>query len=320
MQALLALVSMAVAVCAAPQPRQLAGLNDLFVAQGKLFWGNIADSNTLGISQNEAILASEFGAVTPENSMKWDATEPTQNGFSYTGSDAVVDWATANSKQVRGHTLVWHSQLPSWVQSIGDAASLTSVIQNHISNLAGRYAGKVYAWDVVNEIFNEDGTLRSSVFSNVLGQDFVTIAFQAAREADPNAKLYINDYNLDSVNAKVQGLVSLVNSVNSGEKLIDGIGTQTHLSAGGSSGVAAAIKALAATGLEVAVTELDIASAPAADYVAVAQACLDEPLCVSITTWGVADPNSWRSQTQPLLFDGNYSPKPAYTALVDLLS
>ncbi|KAL1733906.1 glycoside hydrolase family 10 protein [Schizophyllum commune] len=303
MQALLALVSMAVAVCAAPQPRQLAGLNDLFVAQGKLFWGNIADSNTLGISQNEAILASEFGAVTPENSMK--------NGFSYTGSDAVVDWATANSKQVRGHTLVWHSQLPSWVQSIGDAASL-------VGTLSFRHC--LHQLMSLSEIFNEDGTLRSSVFSNVLGQDFVTIAFQAAREADPNAKLYINDYNLDSVNAKVQGLVSLVNSVNSGEKLIDGIGTQTHLSAGGSSGVAAAIKALAATGLEVAVTELDIASAPAADYVAVAQACLDEPLCVSITTWGVADPNSWRSQTNPLLLDGNYSPKPAYTALVDLLS
>ncbi|KAL1747827.1 glycoside hydrolase family 10 protein [Schizophyllum fasciatum] len=296
MQVLFALVSMAVA--------------------GKLFWGNIADSNTLGISQNAALLASEFGAVTPENSMKWDATEPTQNGFSYTGADAVVDWATANNKQVRGHTLVWHSQLPGWVSSIGDKASLTSVIQNHISNLAGRYAGKVYG----NEIFNEDGSLRSSVFSNVLGQDFVTIAFQAAREADPNAKLYINDYNLDSNNAKVQGLVKLVNSVNSGEKLIDGIGTQTHLSAGGSSGVAAAIKALAATGAEVAVTELDIASAPAADYVAVAQACLDEPLCVSITSWGVADPNSWRSETSPLLFDGNYSPKPAYNSLVDLLS
>jgi endo-1,4-beta-xylanase len=298
------------------------GLNAKFVAKGKKFWGSAADQNTLNIAANVAILKSDFGQVTPENSMKWDTVEPNRYQFHFDGGDYLVNWAASNGKQVRGHTLVWHSQLPSWVPAINDKDTLTQVIQNHVNNVVSRWKGKIYAWDVVNECLNEDGSLRSSVFKNVLGESFITIAFQAARAADPNAKLYINDYNLDSNNVKTQAMVALIKRINANGKLIDGVGTQMHLGQGGAGGAAAAINALASTGLEVAITELEIAGAAPDDYVTVVNACLSNPSCVSITSAGVSDSRSWGSPSSSgsLLWNSSYQPKPAYFAVLDALN
>ncbi|KAF2680974.1 glycoside hydrolase family 10 protein [Lentithecium fluviatile CBS 122367] len=288
----------------------------------KLYIGVATDRGLLADATNAQIIIDDFGQVTPENSMKWDATEPTQNTFNFAASDALVTWATTNKKIIRGHTTVWHSQLPSWVSSITDKDTLTAVMKNHINKLLGQYKGKIYAWDVVNEILAEDGTFRSSVFYNVLGEDFVKIAFETARAADPAAKLYINDYNLDSPGyAKTTSMISKVTAWKAAGVPIDGIGSQSHLNSQywPVSDNAAALKKICAVVDECAITELDIAGGSASEYATAVKGCVDVANCVGITVWGVSDKDSWRASTTPLLFDASFQAKEAYNAVCAIL-
>lgn len=330
MKATVALLTLLVA------PSAVLGLLDpKFKNKGKKYFGTATDPNTFSDSTVKLIVTSDFGAVTPENSMKWDATEPSRGNFVFTNADSLVNFATSNGRLIRGHTLVWHSQLPSWVSSIGDKNTLTSVIQNHVSVVAGRYKGKIYAWDVVNEVFNDDGSFRSSVFYRLLGESFIDIAFKAARAADPNAKLYINDYSLDGPGAKVDAMIALIGRLKSRGVPIDGVGSQAHLIVGQVGGVATQLQRLAATGLDVAITELDIRipkpvtssllTQQQNDYNTVTKACLNISKCVGITVWGVSDKYSWVDSTfptydAPLLWDDYFNRKAAYTGVDSALN
>ncbi|KAF1993553.1 glycoside hydrolase family 10 protein [Amniculicola lignicola CBS 123094] len=291
------------------------------VAKGKLYFGTATDQNRFNTGSNAAIIKANFGQVSPENSMKWDQTETSRDKYNYAGADAFMKFATDNKQLVRGHTFVWHSQLPGWVSQINNKATLTTVVQNHITTMMTRWKGQIYGWDVMNEIFDESGGFRSSVFYNVLGQDFVRIAFEAARKADPAAKLYINDYNLDTASyAKTQGMVRNVKNWISQGIPIDGIGSQGHLTAGQAANAPAAMAALCAAAPECALTEVDIQNANGQDWGNIVKACLNQANCVGITVWGVRDTDSWRPSGNPLLFDSSYKPKSAYNQVLAALA
>src|SRR5947209_3765077 len=166
--------------------------------------GSFGTELTGGMPNNQTIASiagTQFDMVTPGNEMKWDTTEPSNGNYNFSPGDGIVNFAQAHSMRVRGHNLVWHSQLPGWVSSL-PSSQVSSVMQQHIATEVGRYKGKIAVWDVVNEPFNEDGSLRSDVFTQAMGSGYIATALRAARTADPSAKLFLNDFNIEAVNAK----------------------------------------------------------------------------------------------------------------------
>ncbi|MER7533846.1 non-reducing end alpha-L-arabinofuranosidase family hydrolase [Streptomyces sp. NPDC097704] len=305
-----------------PSSAGAAGLGTQAAPSGRYF-GTAVAAGRLGDSAYTAIADREFNMITPENEMKWDAIEPSRGNFDFGPADRIVDRALAHGQRLRGHTTVWHSQLPSWVGSIRDAKTLRSVMNHHITTEMAHYKGKIYAWDVVNEAFADGGSgrLRDSVFQKVLGNGFIEEAFRTARTADPSAKLCYNDYNIENwSDAKTQGVYRMVKDFKSRGVPIDCVGFQSHFGAGGPpASFKTTLAGFAALGVDVQITELDIAQASPTHYANTVSTCLSVARCTGITVWGVRDSDSWRRGESPLLFDSNGKPKPAYTAVMNTL-
>ncbi|KAK3495239.1 glycoside hydrolase superfamily [Neurospora hispaniola] len=306
-----------------PGQRERAGLESAYPKYDEIMWKS-----------------GEFGQTTPTNGQKWLFTEPTQGTFNFTEGDIVASLAHQHHKLLRCHALVWHSQLAPWVEAGNwTKDELRAIIVSHITNVMTHYKGQCYAWDVVNEAFNEDGTYRESVFSTVLGGDeFIQLAFETASKLDPKAKLYYNDYNLESPSVKTEAVRKLVRQLQSKKIKIDGVGFQAHLTAESRPTLdehVAAIEGFAELGVEVALTELDVRLEMPGNATNLAQqkeayknavgACVQVDGCIGVTIWDFYDPFSWVPAVFPgegaaLLWFDDFSRHPAYEGVVEALT
>lgn len=210
------------------------------------------------------LLMREYNTITSENIMKWEVINPEAEVFDWTEPDLFVQFGEDNDMFIVGHTLVWHNQLSGYVEDITEPEMMRAALKDHIDAVAGRYKGRINAWDVVNEALNEDGTMRESVFYQVLGEDYMTAAFKmAAAAAGTETELYYNDYNMWNAD-KRDGAIRMLNRMRANGARIDGVGMQAHYSIVGPTidTIEQAIEAYAAAGYKVMMTKLDVTVLP----------------------------------------------------------
>src|SRR3984893_6618454 len=296
-------------------------------------------------------LAREFNMVEPENVMKWGAIRPAQDKFNFGPGDEVVAFAQAHGMKVRGHCLLWSEHNPSWLsKGTFTPEQLSELLREHITTVMKHYSGRVFAWDVVNEAFLANGAIEPSIWYDGPGIGFagkgtayIEQAFRWARAADPKALLFYNDYDTEGLNPKSDAVYAMVKDFKRRGVPIDGVGIQAHIFSfdmKGISSLAANLARLTRLGVQVHITEMDVALpldanrslmdhaglARQADiYRFVATACLQQPACTAFQTWGFTDKYSWipgftkGAKGKALLFDQSYAPKPAYEALREVL-
>ncbi|UWE11275.1 endo-1,4-beta-xylanase [Actinacidiphila bryophytorum] len=321
------------ALVSASSAQAATSLRTLAEAQGRYF-GTALTAGDLSNTGETTIANAQFDMVTPGNEMKWDTTEPSSGHFNFGPGDQIANYASAHNMRVRGHNLVWHAQLPSWVSNL-PSNQVQGAMDNHITTEVSHYKGKIYAWDVVNEPFNGDGSFVNDAFYRAMGSNYFAEALRTAHAADPAAKLYINDYNIEGQNAKSNAMYNLAKSLLAQGVPLGGIGFESHFIVGQvPSDFRANMQRFADLGLDVAVTELDDrmqlpASSSglqqqATDYGNIVKDCLAVSRCVGVSQWGVDDANSWIDGTFPgygaaTMYDRNFQPKAAYYSTVTAL-
>jgi len=316
--------------------------------QSGILVGAAARSSQLTEAAYAATLAREFNMLEPEDVMKWEVLRPDPESFDFYEADRLVDFAFRHNMKVRGHTLVWHQQNPAWLmrgQFTPD--QLARLLETHIKTVVGHYRGKVFAWDVANEAFDEQprlGQLRDTIWYDrpgigLAGSDtaYLERCFRWAHEADPQALLFYNEAEADTLGPKSDAIYAMVRDFRKRGVPIDGVGLQMHLSNlhPDVASISANIGRFAALGVQVHITEMDVSlpvdtegNASPEDvqqqaniYRQIVAACLAHRGCTAIQTWGFTDKYSWigshskKTRGAALPFDQNYQPKPAYEAL-----
>ena len=299
------------------------------------------------------LLAEQYSIVVPENCLKWNILQPTADTYNFTDADSLVTFAEAHNMKVRGHNFVWHEALPKWFADTVNKDNARKFLVDHIHTVGGRYKGKMHSWDVVNEAIwipdgRPDGLRSSSPWFQMLGPDYLDLAFRTARETDPTALLTYNDYGIeydsDEDGKKRAAVLALLRRMKKDNVPLDALGIQSHIQAAGKSGFSQGVRELLsgakALGLQVFLTELDVkddgvTTEDAAErdkidaevYRSYLTAALDGPEVKAVLTWGASDKNTWlnngtkfRKQhpdrlQRPLPFDPDYAPAPAFFAM-----
>lgn len=276
------------------------------------------------------LIAQQFAILTPENEMKWDATEPQRGSYHFKYGDYIVGQAEKAGQAVRGHTLIFEAQLPGWVATL-DRRELRRATEQHIRSVVGHWAGRIAVWDVVNEAITDRGALKRTPFERTLGPGHIALAFRVAHRADPKAKLYINEIGAEGLGPKSDRLYAVVRDLRARGVPIDGVGFQAHATlAGVPPTFVENMRRFAALGVQIAITEADVAlrlppsaadlRAQARVYGDIVRACRAVQACHNLTFWGYTDGRSWISETQPgngaaTVLDRQLRPKPALRAV-----
>ncbi|MGA3043009.1 MAG: endo-1,4-beta-xylanase [Bryobacteraceae bacterium] len=297
------------------------------------------------------LLSSQYSMLEPGNAMKWDVTEPELDTYNFQPGDELVAFAQANNMIVRGHNLCWYTQFPPWLApyaATATPAEMSTLLEDHINAEVTHFGTQVFAWDVVNEAFNDPDssgnvTLRDSIWYDqpgigLAGNGYIAQAFQWAHAANPNALLFYNDYNIEEPGPKFDAVLNMVQQFVASGVPINGVGFEMHVENTyypSATQLAQNMQALAALGLQVHITEMDVrlpvdssGLASAADlqtqaqiYQSVLTVCLQQPNCTAFQVWGVSYNDSWIPSAFPgygaaLPFDFNYAPTPAFAALM----